>query len=73
VLQLKWVFCLKKNRAKIGVDEMPMYRIAFSFRDFVLKTKLYEVLFFMKEHSFSGSSTQLLVTNRDVTGVLISP
>jgi ferredoxin len=46
---------------------MPMYPIDFSGRDFILKMKLYEFLFVMKHHSFSKNSTQLLITNWDVT------
>jgi len=44
MLQFKWVSYLKMNGSKFHVDEMPIYFIAFSFRDFILKMKMNEVL-----------------------------
>jgi hypothetical protein len=37
-------FLFKNEWIKIHVDEMPMYRIASSFRDFIFEMKPYEVL-----------------------------
>lgn len=52
MLQLKWGFYLKINGSKFHVDEMPIYLIAFSFRDFIFKMKLNEVLFSSLNTSF---------------------
>lgn len=66
ILKFNCFICLKGNGAKIHLFEKPLYRVAFSYRHFIFKMKLYEGLCSMKQHSLPGSGIQLLGTNRNV-------